>query len=112
MDVSGVQAATASQEAERLSGVIFHYAARIGSEADPDKLLQLNADMARDLVQADRCSIWLRDSSSGELWTKIAHGLPEIRIGEGHGLVGACIAANEAIVVNDTSKDSRFNEGV
>jgi len=112
MKFSGARPATASQEAERLSRVIFHYAARIGSEADPDKLLQLNADMARDLVQADRCSIWLRDSSSGELWTKIAHGLPEIRIAEWHGLVGACIAANEAIVVNDTSKDSRFNEGV
>ena len=112
MDVSGAQPASAYLEAERLSDVIFHYAARIGSEADPDKLLSLNADMARDLVKADRCSIWLRDTPAGQLWTKVAHGLPEIRIGEGHGLVGACIAANENIVVNDTSADSRFNKEV
>ena len=65
------------EEAERLFGLIFDYAARMSAEADPDKLLRLNADMARDLVRADRCSIWLRDVSTGELWTKVAHGLPE-----------------------------------
>ena len=100
------------EEAERLFGLIFDYAARMGAEADPDKLLRLNADMARDLVRADRCSIWSRDVSTGELWTKVAHGLPEIRIGAEHGLVGACVATNQAIVVNDTSKDPRFDRDV
>ena len=100
------------EEAERLFGLIFDYAARMGAEADPDKLLRLNADMARDLVRADRCSIWLREVSTGELWTKVAHGLPEIRIAADHGLVGACVATNQAIVVNDTSKDPRFDRDV
>lgn len=100
------------EEAERLFGLIFDYAARMSAEADADKLLGLNADMARDLVQADRCSIWLRDVSKGEMWTKVAHGLPEIRITADHGLVGACVATNEAIVVNDTSTDPRFERGI
>jgi sigma-B regulation protein RsbU (phosphoserine phosphatase) len=100
------------EEAQRLFGLIFDYAAKMGAEADPEKLLRLNADMARDLVRADRCSIWLRDVSTGELWTKVAHGLPEVRIAADHGLVGACIAANQAIVVNDTSKDPRFDRDI
>ena len=50
------------EEADRLVGVIFDSASRMGNEADPVKLLRLNADMARDLVQADRCSIWSLDS--------------------------------------------------
>jgi sigma-B regulation protein RsbU (phosphoserine phosphatase) len=100
------------EEAERLFGLIFDYAARMSAEADPDKLLRLNADMARDLVRADRCSIWLRDVSTGELWTKVAHGLQEFRIAADHGLVGACVATNQAIVVNDTSKDARFDRDV
>ena len=37
------------EEAERLFGLIFDYAARMGAEADPDKLLRLNADMAQGL---------------------------------------------------------------
>ena len=100
------------EEAERVISLIFDYAARMAAEADPDKLLRLNADMARDLVRADRCSIWSWDKSSGELWAKAAHGLPEIRIGADHGLVGACVAANQTIVVNDASEDSRFDRDV
>ena len=100
------------EESERLFGLIFDYAARMSAEADPDKLLRLNADMARDLVRADRCSIWLRDASTGELWTKVAHGLPGVRIAEDHGLVGACVATGQPIVVNDTSMDPRFDRDV
>jgi len=97
-----------SSAGERISRVIFEYAARIGQEQDTDTLLRLNADMARDLVDADRCSIWLVDADAGQLHTKVAHGVGEIRVGLGHGLVGACVAQGEPIVVNDTSADERF----
>jgi sigma-B regulation protein RsbU (phosphoserine phosphatase) len=93
---------------DRISQVIFEYAARIGQEQDTDALLRLNADMARDLVGADRCSIWLLDADAGQLYTKVAHGLGEIRIDRGHGLVGACASRAEPLVVNDTSADERF----
>src|SRR5947208_2518539 len=46
------------EEAQRTAGLIFDYAALMSTEADPDKLFRLNADMARDLVRADRCSVW------------------------------------------------------
>ena len=100
------------EEAERISGLIFDYVARMGAESDPDELLSLNADMAKDLVRADRCSVWSCSTSAGELSTVVAHGLPEIRIGVGHGLVGACVATNQAIVVNDTAKDGRFDSDI
>jgi sigma-B regulation protein RsbU (phosphoserine phosphatase) len=94
--------------AERVSGVIFNYAARIAQEQDPEALLHLNADMARDLVGADRCSIWIVDAAAGELRTTVAHGVGEIRVTLGHGLVGACVASGEPVVVNDTTTDERF----
>jgi sigma-B regulation protein RsbU (phosphoserine phosphatase) len=102
----------ANQASERVSRVIFEYAARIGQEQDTDSLLRLNADMARDLVDADRCSIWLVDAAAGQLYTKVAHGVPELRIALGHGLVGACVARVAPIVVNDTSSDRRFLNSV
>lgn len=97
--------------ADVVSRVIFDYATRIGSARETDASLQLNADMARDLVGADRCSIWLIDAKTQQLWTKVAHGIPEIRIPIGQGVVGACIANKETIVVNDTSQDPRFLSG-
>jgi serine phosphatase RsbU (regulator of sigma subunit) len=97
------------EEAQRTAGLIFDYATRMSTEADPDKLFRLNADMARALVRADRCSVWSFGASPGELSTKVAHGLPEIRIAAARGLVGACVATNQTIVVNDTSEDARFD---
>jgi sigma-B regulation protein RsbU (phosphoserine phosphatase) len=75
-------------------------------------LLRLNADLARDLLGADRCTIWLIDNSSHELWTKVAHGMNEIRVPIDHGLVGACVSGNKAILVQDAHADSRFHIGV
>lgn len=71
-------------------------------------LLLLSADMARDLVAADRCSIWLIDAAANQLRTRVAHSTKEMRIPIGHGLVGACIAGNQPIVVNNVSRDERF----
>ncbi len=94
--------------AERISRVIFEHAAKISRERDITELVTLNADLARDLVGGDRCSLWLLDENAQELWTKVAHGLDKIRIPAGQGLVGSCISGNQPILVNDTSSDERF----
>jgi phosphoserine phosphatase RsbU/P len=96
-------------ESARISRVIFEYATKIGGARETEAALQMNAAMARDLVGADRCSIWLIDSKMNQLWTKVAHGVDELRIPLGQGMVGACIAENTTIVVNDTSRDQRFH---
>jgi sigma-B regulation protein RsbU (phosphoserine phosphatase) len=97
---------------ERVSSVIFDYAAKIGSAQDLDELLVLNAGMARDLVGADRCSIWMVDTKNARMWTKVAHGVRELHIPIGQGLVGACVMRKETILVNDTSQDERFLRSV
>jgi GAF domain-containing protein len=95
-------------KADHISRVIFDYAGRIGNVHETGAFLRLSADMARDLVGADRCSIWLIDAGRQELWTTVAHGVPELRIPLGHGLVGASITEGVSIVVNDTASDTRF----
>ena len=52
--------------------------------------------------------MWLLDERTGELWTKIAHGVNELRIGAGTGLIGTCIRENRAVIVNETGTDDRF----
>ena len=98
--------------AERISRVVFQYASQIAAEADLDRLLELNAQLARDLTGADRCSIWLVDERSRELWTKVAQGSGQIRIPLDHGLVGACVAANAPILINNAAADPRFDSQV
>ena len=97
------------QDEIRVSRVVFEYAARIGQEQDLDHLLVLVADMARDLLAADRCSIWMIDPATSELWTRVAHGVEPIRVPAGHGLVGACVQSNEIVLVNEALDDPRFS---
>jgi len=93
----------------RLSRVVFEYAAKIGQEQDPDLLLTLIADMGRDLLGADRCSIWMVDQATGTLWTCVAHGVDAIRVPAGQGLVGACAETNSIVLVNDALDDPRLS---
>ncbi len=95
-------------QADHISRVVFEYAGRIGAARDTHDFLKLNADMARDLVGADRCSVWLVDRKREQLWTTVAHGVDEIRIPMGTGIVGATVSGDETILVNDTENDPRF----
>jgi sigma-B regulation protein RsbU (phosphoserine phosphatase) len=104
-----VQASTSS---ERIAQVIFKYAAKINQERDIAGLIRLNADLARDLVGAERCSLWLLDEKTGQLWTRFAHEIGEIRIPRGQGIVGSCVARGETLLINDAQSDKRFLRSV
>ena len=97
-----------SNHADETIRAIFDYAARIGSEQQLDEIVRLNADFARDLAGADRCSLWLIDEAKNELWTRVAHGVEPIRIPLGQGLVGACISEDQVLLINDAAHEPRL----
>ncbi len=101
-------AVSLDNRAEQITQVIFEHAAKISREHDLSALIRLNADLARDLVGAARCSVWLKDEISGELVTRVAHGMSEIRIPPGTGIVGSCVATNQPVLVNQAATDERF----
>ncbi len=95
-------------ESDRVTQAIFEHAARISRESRIEELARLNADFARDLIGADRCSLWLIDKEKGLLWTKVAHGVNTLFIQMDQGLVGACIRDNQVLIVNDAASDTRL----
>lgn len=97
---------------EELLKIIFTYTAKIANEKCLDRLLMLMADMGRELIVADRCTLWLLDESNRQLWTRVAHGVKEIRIPADSGLVGSAIQSGEPIIIEDAYGDKRFNQTV
>ncbi len=97
---------------EQLLQVIFKYVVQIANERDVDKLLISLADMGRDLVSADRCTVWLIDRKNGTLWSKVAHGVDRIVIPLSAGIAGYVAKTKEGIVINDAYSDSRFDQQV
>ena len=99
-------------QAERTIRAIFEHAARISREQEIDELVRLNADFARDLIGADRCSLWLIDPPKKELWTIVAHGVRTLRIPLGQGLIGTCILENQVLLINNADEDQRLLRSV
>jgi len=97
---------------EQLLDIIFHYVSLIASEKDLDRLLLIMADLGRDLILADRCTLWLFDKVNHQLWTKVAHGVPPLRIPADTGFAGYALLNNETILVEDAYTDKRFNPAV
>jgi HD-GYP domain-containing protein (c-di-GMP phosphodiesterase class II) len=92
--------------------VIFGYTAKIANEKNIDNVLKYMADMGREMVVADRCTLWLLDKQRGQLWTKVAHNLDEIRVPANAGFVGHTVQTGEALLIEDAYEDERFNQEV
>jgi HD-GYP domain-containing protein (c-di-GMP phosphodiesterase class II) len=94
---------------QEILDLLFSYVPKIAAEKKLDNLLILMADLGRTLVVADRCSLWLLDEASGELWTKVAHGVDELRMPLGAGFVGYSVESGEPLCIDDAYADPRFN---
>lgn len=94
---------------EQLLKVIFDYTAKIASADRLETVLIHMADMGREMIIADRCTVWLIDRDRSELFTAVAHGAGEIRIPYGTGLVGTAILEDRPIIIDDAYLDPRHN---
>jgi GAF domain-containing protein len=70
--------------------------------------LPLISKYVKDVIGADRCSIFINDLQRGELWTTLADGIDKIIIPQGKGIVGQTIDEATIILVNDVYSDSHF----
>ena len=82
---------------------------------DIDELLRVIAEETKNAIQADRCTVFLWDKDTDELWSKVALGLDsskEIRFPADKGLAGYVVKTGESLNIVDAYNDSRFNPEV
>ena len=87
----------------------------IAAETDVDKLLEIITEETQKALCADRCTVFLLDRDTNELWSKIASGLgkkEEIRFPADKGIAGHVAATGESINIKDTYSDPRFNKEI
>lgn len=95
---------------EEMLKVIFQYTAQIANERSLDRLLMLMADMGREMIVSDRCTVWLLDKNKGELWSRVAHGVDEIRIPMNAGLVGYAVTSGQPVFIDDAYTNEEYKE--
>jgi response regulator RpfG family c-di-GMP phosphodiesterase len=97
---------------EKLVQLLFEYSAKIAEEKDLERLLVIMADLGKELVVCDRCTLWLVDNLNQELWTKVAHGIESVRMPLDKGIAGEAVSKKVPIIINDPYNDCRFNPDV
>ncbi len=83
----------------------------MATTTDPDKLLDLIVAEVRDVMDAERCTLYLLDESHQELYSKILYdeNITEIRLKIGDGVAGRVAKTGEIINIADASHDTRLN---
>lgn len=97
-----------AQDLEAILGVTRALAAPF------DLLTMLDAVVAaaKQVLHADRGSVWLHDAATDELVLEVATGIRPVRVPSGTGLVGACAHTRQIINVPDCYADPRFDPAV
>jgi len=100
------------RNAQELMTFVFDTIGQIAALRNHETLFIELAKFARDIVFADRCSIWIYDHKNQKVWTKVAQGVASIVLDEGVGIVGYAIDKNSPLIINDVQSDKRFNPEV
>lgn len=80
---------------------------------DLEKTLQSVMGEARQLMQADRSTLWIMDEEKGELWSRVKMGdserMLDLHNPIGSGIVGYVASTGETLNIPDAYQDPRFN---
>lgn len=87
----------------------------VAAEKNINVLIRTIAEETKTALNADRCTVFLYDRETNELYSKVATGLDdvkELRIPADKGLAGHVAQTGETINIKDAYKDKRFNPEV
>lgn len=89
--------------------ILIKAAGKITKEKRIDNLIELLSNLARDLIEADRCSLFLIDEKNKELYTVFAHVVGEIRIPIQSGIAGYVAKTGKSYITEDAYSSEYFN---
>ena len=99
-----------------LLATLFDLGRQVASVLDFDDLLQQIPRLIGRIISFEAFAVYLLDERRGELRIAYAVGYPEtggpIRLRPGQGLVGAAVASEQPLLVNDLHADPRYVEFV
>lgn len=100
------------QHNQRLQAMIDIFG-RIGSTLDRDHLLRMMIDYAREVINAEACSLFLVDRASQDIVLHLASppdaelNKRQVRVPAGKGIIGHVVETGETILVPDVTQDER-----
>ncbi len=91
---------------------ILEITRRLGAPSELNELLSQVIDAGRELLHADRGTVFLYDHQPHELYSTVATGAREIRFPANVGIAGEAAQTRKIVNVPDCYADPRFNPEV
>lgn len=88
--------------------ILLEVSNTVSSELNLDKLIQIVINKACEITCADRSSLFLKDESTDNLWTKYAMGIEGVEIRTKGGIVGKVAATKKPYITNNPYSDMHF----
>ena len=70
--------------------------------------LPMIAEYAKNIINADRCTIFIYQKKINIVWSTLADGIEKIILRADEGIVGQTIREEKPIIVNDTYNNEHF----
>ena len=91
---------------------VLDVARKLAAQHELKELLELVIEVGREVLTADRGSVFLYDAERRELYSTVATGEKEIRFSVDFGIAGECARTQTIINVPDCYADPRFNREI
>jgi signal transduction histidine kinase len=102
------------KDRDRQLRVLLDLGQIMGLDLKIEEMLLKIAQKAVEVMGADRCTLFLHDAKTDELWSTVALGIEgqTIRMPSNMGLAGVCFQSGKTIILEDAYKDPRFNREI
>ncbi|MDD5208713.1 MAG: HD domain-containing protein [Elusimicrobiales bacterium] len=105
---------TRVEELENFLRLLVNFGGVVSKETNLNKLLEIIAEQVKTILVCDRCSVFILDRQTNELWSKVALGMQhtEIRVPFGKGIVGHVASTGVTLNIQDAYQDQRFTHDI
>ncbi|MDA1276934.1 MAG: GAF domain-containing protein [Verrucomicrobia bacterium] len=123
-DVEKILAALSEADRNEFIGKLGNLLSRVSALADVhnriadilslDLLLKKLIEIITETLNADRSTLYLHDTETHELFSRIAQGdlTQEIRFPSTAGIAGSVFTSGESVIIDDAYRDPRFNQAI
>lgn len=74
--------------------------------------LPMISEYAKDLINAERCTIYIYSRSRNLVWTTLSDGIEKLVLPAEKGIVGLTVKSKNSLIENDPYNNSSFNPSI
>ncbi|HAF94587.1 MAG: hypothetical protein A2021_06540 [Elusimicrobia bacterium GWF2_52_66] len=102
---------TKEEELQNRLNLLVQFGGVVSKETHIDKLLEVIAAQVKRILSCDRCTVFILDRHTNELWSKVAQDMQhtEIRMPSNKGIAGEVASTGRTINIRNAYDETHFN---